>query len=158
MAKALGSKPIKKDWYEDTGTRGQSKDRKFKSCFVVKHGGASEQHSHPNFVDRVYTILPYNLNNVPLKVAQEFDGLEGYDILSLSDGNKYINRAREIIVKNNKDVYDWNEEHRGKKGFKPRKLINNIIPEYQRAVSPYTCYLDALAKKSRGRSKKDKKE
>lgn len=158
MSKAF-KKPVKKDWYLDKGPRGMSKNRGFKTCYVVKHGGATESIPHPEFPNDVYTIQPYSLCNVPLMVAQELDDMEEYDILPKAVGDKFIDQARSIIIKNNQEAYDYNVENSDKKGWKPKKLKSLYIKKYDRNVSPYTCYLDALAKsKSKKEKGKKKKE
>ena len=158
MTRALKSNKAKKDWYMEKGPRGMSNNRVWKTCYVIKHSGASHQISHPLIKNKWFTLNPHCLNNVPLTVGQMYDGKEGYDVLSKAEGDKYIDRAREIIIKNNREAFDENEEFRGTEGFKANKLQNKLIKEYGLMVSPYTCYLDALAKKRRGKKKKDKKE
>lgn len=99
------------DTYIDTKVleSGTYKNVMVHQVIAVKHTNGIETVS---YLSATYELHPHAFSAVPESIAIELCDREEYDILSMSEAKKYIDKAKEMARKGNADIEEYNDRVR----------------------------------------------
>lgn len=125
---------------------------KYDQCILVSHMDEELWGVHGD--GSKWTIHPRQFNSVPHSIAVEYAGLEGYDLLSHSEAEKYIKMARTRAIDANKEVMEYNRKAKAW-NENPKNRLKKAMKKWIKVEgnSPYSHFVESRKKRTKNKKK-----
>lgn len=110
-----------------------------------------------------YWVSPRAMCSIPESLAIEFIDREGAYVLSKAEAQKYIDKAKEMILDMNKDIIEFNTKVKAhnekvRRGDLDQPLWTKKKMRRSEDISPYKLFMAELGRKQKPKKKDSKKK